>query len=63
MPAPKTVKPIVSIKDIKVEEGKLIIIFAEKELVEWVFECPSKRCATKWAQKIQEAVGKVSGNR
>ena len=30
MPAPKSAKPIISIKNLKVEENKLIIIFAEK---------------------------------
>lgn len=61
VPAPKTLKPVQEIEKVNTEDNKLSIVFSGKDKVTWEFQCPSKRCANKWAQKIDEAMAKSGG--
>lgn len=56
IPSPKTVVPLDRIKNVTVEEDKLIVRHADASNTVWEFICPSKRCAIEWNQKIQEAI-------
>ncbi|MCB0370186.1 MAG: hypothetical protein KDD45_12375 [Bdellovibrionales bacterium] len=61
MPAPKLAFAVSEIEKCNNDDNKLIINFLDKNKTIWEFQCPTKRCAMKWKQKIEEAVMRVGG--
>ena len=56
IPSPKTVIPLAAIRRVEVADEKLLVRHEDKDNTVWEFQCPSKRCAVEWNQKINDAI-------